>query len=170
MSKQKILLGLILCFLLSGCGFTLRPVTAIPPQLQHVYFSSDNPYGTFEVFFKKTLRASGVTFSDSQINSCALHLTSSFSYTTTSPATSVQARVYALTYSANIVILNSQNKLVFSAQNITVNRNISLAPNEIFEVSLQTENAKQEMQRELTTKIINILSSKNVAASLEKTP
>ena len=155
-------LTLITLFSLAGCGFKLRTTNSLPPQLQQIYYQTDNPYSQFAITFKKALKASKVVLLATP-NPAApiLRVTTNYSYNITSPTSSVEARVYNLTYTATINITDAAHKQILAPQTVTVTRTISLQPNEIFETTPQIEVAKQEMLQELTTNILNILCAKN---------
>jgi outer membrane lipopolysaccharide assembly protein LptE/RlpB len=156
-------------FLLSGCGFTLRTVKSLPPPLQQIYYQTDNPYGQFEVAFKRALKASKtilLTAPDKTLP--ILVVTSNYNYNTTSSISSVQARIYTLNYTATVSINDFFNKTLLAPQTVGVTRNVTLQPNEIFESSSQVVIVKQEMARELSDKVLNILRSKQTVQVLEK--
>lgn len=146
--------------LLSGCGFHLRNAKFFPPELKKIYLEAENPYGPFEITFKKSLRASGIKLVDNPLQApLILHISSNYSYAVTSSGSSTQARVYTLYYTATFSILDQKRKTLLGPNTVSVSKNLSLAPNEIFEVSTQTVTAKQDMENELSIKILNILGS-----------
>lgn len=165
----KYCFGLILIalFFLTGCGFKLRTTKSLPPQLQQIYYQTDNPYGQFEMAFKKALKASKVVLlATPNTTAPILHVTTNYSYNSTSSTSSAEARVYNLTYTTTIDIANAAHKQILPSQTVTVTRTISLQPNEIFETTPQIEIAKQEMLQELTTKVLNILCAKKTFQAL----
>jgi LPS-assembly lipoprotein len=152
---------------LTGCGFHLRTVTAIPPQLHTLYLQADKQYDDFTVTFKRALKTSGIHLVDTANEApYTLYLTSSNDYSSTSSGSSYQARVYNLTYSANIYIANQKGKTVLPLKTATVTRSVTLAPNEVFEASNQVLIARHEMQQELANKLFNILGSKKTFLDL----
>jgi outer membrane lipopolysaccharide assembly protein LptE/RlpB len=165
-SYIKVCLILISIFLLSGCGFKLRTAESLPPQLHQVYYQTDNPFGQFEVAFKRALKTSKVKLLD-EPNATApvLHVTSNYSSSTTSSISTTSGRVYSLSYTATISINDASGKILLTPQTASVSRSISLQPNEIFETTPQVEIAKQELLQELSTKILNILCAKKTFAA-----
>jgi|GEM_PF-5749704 len=162
----KICLILISIFLLSGCGFKLRTAESLPPQLHQAYYQTDNPFGQFEVAFKKALKASNVKLLEApNATAPVLHVTSNYSSSTASSISTTSGRVYSLNYTATISIDNASGKPLLSPQTASTSRSISLQPNEIFETTPQVEIAKQELLQELSTKILNILCAKKTLAA-----
>lgn len=169
-SYANVCLVLISIFLLSGCGFTLRTTKSLPPQLQQVYYQTDNPYGAFELGFKRALKASSVKMLTAPNTTApVLRVTSTWSPpSTTTSMSSTSGRTYNLNYTAIVSINDASGKLLLSPQTVSVTRDINLQSNEIVEITPQVEIAKQEMQQELSTKILNVLCAKNTFRALAK--
>ena len=158
---------LITVFFLSGCGFTLRTAQSLPPQLHQAYYQTDNPYGQFEIAFKRALKASSVVLlAEPNATALILHVTSSYAQTTASSISSSSGRVYNLNYTATISINDASGKLLLSSQTASATRDITLQRNELPEVSAQVEIVKQELLQELATKILNILCAKKTFQAL----
>jgi LPS-assembly lipoprotein len=167
----KIISICILLLTLCSCGFHLRSSASLPPQLHQIYLATDNPYGDFEVSFKQALISSGVKlYSSPNQTPLTLQLSSGYSYNATSTGTSTQGRVYALNYSATFTLLNAKNQTLIEPTSVSTTRNLTLAPNEVFDVSAQVDTIKNEMKQELTTKILNILGSKSSFKILGQPP
>ncbi|CAL7962591.1 LPS-assembly lipoprotein [Gammaproteobacteria bacterium] len=158
---------LITIFFLSGCGFTLRMAQSLPPQLHQAYYQTDNPYGQFEIAFKRALKASNVILlAAPNATAPVLHVTSSYTHTTTSSISSAVGRVYNLNYTAIISIDDASGKLLLSSQTASAARDITLQHDELFEVSPQVEIVQQELLQELATKVLNILCAKKTFQAL----
>lgn len=155
---------LIIC----GCGFKLNSKSAIPPQLHTVYLQAERPYESFAIKFRKALKSYGINVSDTpQPGAITIHLAAtSFTHTETSTGPSTQARVYNLVYSVIISLSGGNGRTILAPKSVSVTRDLTLAPNEIFEISTQVDTTKQSMEQELLIKIFNILSSKQVAEAL----
>ncbi|EKE01351.1 MAG: hypothetical protein ACD_21C00156G0018 [uncultured bacterium] len=166
----RICLILTSAFLLTSCGFTLRTAKSMPPQLHKIYYQADNPYGQFEVTLKKVLKSSNVALLTNTNNIAPiLHVTSNYNTpSTTSSISSAEARTYTLTYSATISINCASGKPLLAPQTVSVSRSIILQPNEILEISPQTETAKREMCQELSTKVLNILCAPKTFQALSQ--
>ena len=94
----------------------------------------------------------------------------SFSYNQGSgnPASSTQARIYTLNYVAIISITDHHNQTILTPTTVNVSRNITLQPNEVFDATPQVSTVKREMIQELSSKLLNVLSSKKTTEALEK--
>ena len=158
---------LINIFFLSGCGFTLRTAQSLPPQLHQVYYQTNNPYGQFEIAFKRALKASNVVLlAEPNATAPVLHVTSNYTNTTTSSISSSAGRVYSLNYTAIISINNASGKLLLSSQAASATRNITLQHDELLEVSPQVAIVQQELLQELATKVLNVLCAKKTFQAL----
>jgi outer membrane lipopolysaccharide assembly protein LptE/RlpB len=168
-SHNKICLILLGFLLLSGCGFKLRTVNSLPPQLHRIYYQTDNPYGQFEIALKRVLKASKVNLiATPGANTPILHVTSNYTSSTTSSITSAAARVYTLSYTATVSVTDAANKQLLSPQTTSASRAVTLQSNEVFEITPQIDIAKQELQQELANKILNILCAKRTFQALAK--
>lgn len=66
LSRRLICLApLVVTLLLTGCGFTLRGVTPLPPELRTLVLASAQPDGDFEREVRRALQNNGVRLVDS---------------------------------------------------------------------------------------------------------
>jgi len=159
---------LITSTLLASCGFHLNSIKTLPPQLHKIYYQTEHPYEKFELAFKNKLKSNGATLLPApKITTPTINISSNYSSNNNNPASSTQARIYNLTYTATISINNFYNQPILAPQTASVSRSLTLQPNEVFETTPQAEITKQEMIRELSTKILNILSSSKTFQALE---
>lgn len=172
MSKLYINIYLIIIsvFLAAGCGFKLRTAQSLPPQLQQVYYQTDSPYGSFDITFKRVLKALDVVILTApNATAPVLHVVAVWNPPSTNTSMSSTAgRSYKLGYTAIISITDSVGKVLLPSQTVSATRDINLQSNEIVEISPQVEVVKRELQQELSTKILNILCSKSVFRVLAK--
>jgi len=162
-----IILTLTLC--LTGCGFKLRFIDSLPPQLNKVYYQATNPYEKFSLNFKQALKSSGAIFlTQPEKSSPIITVTSNYHYANNNPSSSSQARIYTLNYSASITIRDYDNNILMPKRSASVSRTITLQPNEVFEGTPQVEIVKAEMVQELSNKLLNILSSQQTFRDLEQ--
>ena len=153
---------------LVGCGFTIHNTNSLPPQLNPIYYQTKHPYEPFEIAFKKRLKTAGIKLlSEPDESTLIINISSNYSDNASNITSSTQARIYNLDYTATITISDFCNKQLLSPQTVTVSRNITLQPNEVFKATPQIAIIKQEMQQELTTKILNILSAPKTFQALE---
>jgi len=157
--------------LITGCGFAPHSIDSFPPQLNRLYYQTKNPYEPFEIDLKKRLKIAGVTLlRSSEKSAVTLNISTHYSAPSTNnynPASSTQARIYNLNYTATISISDYNNKILLAPQTVSVSRAVTLQPNEVLETTPQIAIAKQEMIQELSTKTLNILTAKKTAEALQ---
>ncbi|MBU0744484.1 MAG: hypothetical protein KKE11_03865 [Gammaproteobacteria bacterium] len=148
MTKLKSLKFFTIIVLLSivGCGFTPRSANSLPPQLKQVYYQTTSPYALFDVTFKRRLKVAGVTLLPNPVKSSPIiNISSSYGYSINNPASSTQARVYSLSYTATISISDCNQKTLLEPKVATVTRDVVLQASEIFATTPQIIVVKQEM-------------------------
>lgn len=161
----------ILALCLSGCGFKLRGTQSLPPQLQTMYYQTDNPYGEFETLFKRLLASSKINLlPDPSKLAPTIHVSAEDSPpTTTSSVSSSSARVYTLTYKSTISVNDASGKVIVPSQTISAVRTLSLQHDEMIEIAPQVAIVKREMMQELIVNIFNVLCAKDTFKALNKT-
>lgn len=60
-ARSKLFLLMLICMLISACGFQLRQPEALPPQLQTMYIATTSPNDPFVQQLERMLKANGVT-------------------------------------------------------------------------------------------------------------
>lgn len=153
---------------ITSCGFRLQAQNQLPPQLSKIYIQTNNPYGSLEQALATELKNYGVNVADDPNKApTILHLTATdFTHSDITTGPSTQARIYNLSMFTSIKITTNKGKTLLDTQIITTNRNLTLGSNEIFDVSTLVDITRKNMQKELITKIINVLCSKKISAEL----
>ena len=156
-------------FTLSGCGFTPYSINSLPPKLKEIYCQTENPYDSLTINFKKRLQIAGAKLLAAPKKSApTIKLTSSYNSTSVSnPASSTQARIHNLNYTATITINDFHGKQLLTPQVVSITRSVTLQPNEVFEATTQTPIIKNEIQQELITRIFNILCAQKTFQALK---
>ncbi len=166
---SKLLAVTVMQLLLIGCGFTSYNINSLPSQLRQIYYQADYPNEPFEISLKKRLNTAGVNIlNEPTKSSLILTVGSNYSAKTNNPASTNQARVYNLSYSATITINDFYKKNIIAPHTVTVTRDITLQPDEIFEATSQVAVIKREMQQELVIKVLNVLSAPTTLRTLHK--
>jgi LPS-assembly lipoprotein len=162
-------LSIIILFGLSACGFKLRGQVNFPPQIQTLYLDTNNPYGQFESSLRQTLRSYGVTLANSTAQPALTLKTSRPSVKTnnTTSGSSNEARVYNVTYSVTYSLHDNRGKAILPPQLASTTRSLTLNANQLLESNNQLTVLEREMQREVIGKMLNRLSSQQVAKLLE---
>lgn len=159
---------LFLCLLICACGFKLRSLAQLPPQLHVLYLQTPNPYGEFETELKQSLRSSGITLVKSP-QEAAITLSIANPTLTNTASTigpSSQARVYAFTYSVSFQLLNSTGGVIGMPHTVSTSTSVTLSPNQLLQTNNQAATAQRGMERDLITQIYNILSSQQTSQAL----
>jgi LPS-assembly lipoprotein len=167
-SKTTLLtLGLLL---LAGCGFHLRGIVNLPSQLQTLYLQSASPYSELTRQIRTSLK-----FSNAKLVSSAdqapvtLHIfDEKFSSSQTSVASTNQTRSYTATYSMQYNITSASGKVLMQTRTISSTQNVTAQPNEVLENTNKLDIAKQNLLRNLVSKLLFQLASKNTIAALKK--
>jgi LPS-assembly lipoprotein len=170
LSRQKNILILAILLSLTACGFHLYGKKAVPPQMQTMYLQSNTPYGTLETNLKQSLLAVGVKFADAADQApVTLNITSTnLSHADSNTVSSAQATVYNFTYDVTFNLLDASGNPIIDSQTVKATRTLTLNPNEVLDANPEVDTMQQEMERELSFKIIQILGSPNTRQALTK--
>lgn len=170
--KITLIFFIIITVGLAGCGFKARSQSSLPSQLHKIYIQNDGHPDQFTSMFKKSLKATGITVLDKPDAACPTLILFAPTFTSDNSTIggSVQARVYTLSWSVGFQINDGAGKTLMNMQTITVNKGLTLNPNEVFSASNQVDIVKQSMQQEAIIRIFNILSSRRSFELLAKTP
>lgn len=165
----KVFLIFLIIVMINGCGFKLRSQKSLPLSLHNIYYQTENPYGSLDIALKTALKGSGINLvADESSAKVILNIISTnFTYNQTSIGPSTQARVYHLILSMTFNLTTPKGKIILPPQTISSARDLTLAPNEVFETSGQVDAAKQTMQQEIIMRTFYILSSKKVFDALK---
>lgn len=158
---------------LTACGFKLRShANSLPAELQTLYLNADNPYGPFESSLKQTLRASGVTLTQSPDQApFTLNTTKPILATSnTTTGNSNETRVYNISYSVTYSLTNQRGSVVLPPQQAITTRSLTLSANQLLESNNQLTMLTREMQREVIAKMFNHLNSQEVAEIFRSHP
>ncbi len=70
-----VIVSLCLLIALAGCGFHLRGVVELPPDLSRTHISGVSPYSNFAVNLRQQLRANGVEIVEAKQSTATLSIT-----------------------------------------------------------------------------------------------
>ncbi len=159
-SMRNLTLLCILSFLPLGCGFNPTNLHELPRNFKRIYYEGTNIHDSLHGAMVKRLKLQGVVLlPQPEKNAPSLKLTYSYFPNLGEHITSTQARIYILSYAATVAIIDINDKIILGPETVNVSRNVTLQPNEVFEVTSQISVVKGELQRELIDKIFNILAS-----------
>jgi LPS-assembly lipoprotein len=171
MNILKVFFTIIICLSLSACGFKIRTADSLPKELHTLYLKTEFPYTPFNIALKQTIKSMHVTITDnSDTAPYTLNiLAATVTHTDNTIYTSAQASVYSFTFSTTFQVTTRKNVTILPAKTISVTRNLTLNPNEILQASNQVDSLLANMYQEVIFKILAVLSSKQVQATLIST-
>lgn len=158
----------ILLLSVTGCGFHMRGYEALPPQLQHLYIQSNNPYSPLTKQLQQMLRSSGIVISSTaQAASVTLKvLGDDNGRQITSQGVSGQLATYMLSYSVTYQLIGNDGHVIQEPQTITTTRNYVVSANQILGDLSVEQNLQNEMRRDVINQLIQRLYSKNTSQAL----
>lgn len=169
--KKYYVLFLLVCFI-AGCGFHLRGNFKLPPNLQQLYITSDNPYGPVTVQLKQILGHSGAELEEQpgpQITTLSIK-NQRFSQTTFSQSASSKTTQYTLYFSLDYELQDNKGQTLYGPKTVHVQGNYTVNQDAILTTSTQEDTLRTELQQQAVYQLIEQLNSKNVAAAVKTTP
>jgi LPS-assembly lipoprotein len=153
---------ILLCLLsaLAACGFHLRGVPQLPPQMARTYIDTSDPYSLFYRFLRQELAAAGVELVDSAAAANAVF--SILSDETDQRVLSVSARnvprEYEVYYSVYFTV-QSNDGLLLEPQLQTGTRDYTYDETQVLGKSREEELLREAIARDLVRIILIQLSS-----------
>lgn len=170
MKLYKLFSSIILILSLAGCGFHLRGITQLPPQLHTLYLSSNNPYTPFMHQLRTMLKLSHITLvSTARQAPVRLHIDNENADThETSVGGSQTMRNYIATYSITYMLYDSRGHLIYGPKTISTQQDITILSNEILSSSNKLTVANNTMRQNLVTQLEFQLQSKSIKMALKQ--
>lgn len=166
----KMTTALILCLTLAAC-FALRQPDALPKPLRTLHVQSSDPYNTFTIKLKRTLRHMQVELTPDASYMLTINQTT-FTHSTPTVGTSTQVRTYRLTYTIHFSLAhgNKHGKhihVVLPEQALITHRELILNINQLLDTNNEFEIIRNEMENAIISKLLNHLYSKQVRDQLK---
>lgn len=160
---------ILLCCLISQCGFRLKNQNRLPPQLRMLYLSSDQPYDKFTILLKQNLTQMGLKLTESsQAAPVTLKIIEAqLTHSAPDITTSDKARTYDLTYRVQFALEGTGGKIFLPAQEISTKKSLTLNPGQTLYSNNELSLVKQEMQREAITLLLYRLETQKVRDALQ---
>lgn len=158
---------ILLCILLSGCGFHLRPKGLFPTQLNRVYFFSSKPYGLLSIRMTDLLQADGVTIVKQKSNARFSIVISHDHFAYSQPDIVNLSLPTSINFiqSATIAIQDNVSKKIVASNYFETSRSLTLNANQIYTRNFNDE-VHRELSRELSTLIYYWLVSNDTKDAL----
>ena len=162
-------IGIMLCALLTGCGFHAQTPNDIPLQLRRIYLYSPNPYIPLTVQLRRILTSLNVRFTTTAKGAPVTLRIIDNKMTANIPTIlySGNANSYTYTLVTDIEIAKRNGKIIYGPKRLSISRSLLQNVNQLY-----TPNASALMKRELThtmvTLIYNHITSLKTRHALQK--
>lgn len=166
--------SLLLCLLLSACGFHLQSQQSLPPQLKALYFKDNTPYHALNRQLKNTLRHLNTTLV-CQPNQAPFTLEILSIHENTQEIgntlnNSISTRAYLLTSYLTFTITRADGSEVVAPLTVNASRHFVLPGNVLLDNSDEQNIAKTALQQTLIDLLLDRLSSNQVRMQLANAP
>ncbi len=159
---------IILCMLLSACGFHPRgPVTFSPP-LQKLYIQTSDPYGELTKNLRLYFKISGVHLTQTPAE--ASSILDILSETTSEQLLNISGtqttRQYNLILTVNYRITDNRGNILVDTQTATEIRPLTINANQMLSGSNQAVSLYQQMRQAVVYDIVSRISSREITLLL----
>lgn len=159
---------LVLCFLLSSCGFHQRGSITLSAPLQNLYLQAADPYGQLTRNVRLYLKMSGVHLAKTPADATAILeiLSENTSEQLLNISGTQTTRQYNLILTVTYRVTDSRGNLLVSTQTATATRPLTIDANQILGGSNQAISLYQQMRQAIVYDIMSRLASREISASL----
>jgi len=163
---------LLLCTLLSGCGFHLQGEKQLAKPLRKMYLQTPDPYGYLARNLQQSLKMSHVQLvsSPEQADTILAIDQDLNSQIFLSSSGTNQTRQYNLKVTVIFSILDSKGRVLLPPQTLEETRTITVQSNRILGSSNEATLFYQQMRRSLAYAIMNRIASKEVTRQVTNGP
>ena len=150
---------------LSGCGFQLRGTLMIPPELQRLHISPEEPFSPFQKQLRLTLKNNGVQIvngrvSDSQCIAMLTLLQTQITERTIAFGIDGQNNRVMLQLTILYQISTASSHDLIPPTTIQVERELNINPNAVLGTNTERERVLRDLYIDATSQIIRNLSPK----------
>lgn len=159
---------IILCFsFLSGCGFRPRQAADVPPELHTLTLKTERPYSGLVTQIKSMLRSLNITLVNQTSQAPYTLNITNINFDHSNPPVTTTSLAVTLTYSmsATVQLVSRNGKILIPARTLSATRSISQNPSQVYTPGTATL-AKQELRRDITSKLYYLLTSNNTRRAL----
>lgn len=166
---RRIISVILISLCLASCGFHLRGVQPVNPELQTMYFKTAEPYGQLTRNLKQYFTMSGVNLTDTP--NAANYVFDLMSETQREDLISVsgtqQTRQYNLVLTTVFQITKPDGTVVLPPQTISRSSVFTMQANQILGGSNEETSMYDQMRQDIVFDVMNRLSSLEVAQRLK---
>jgi len=166
-SNNMSLILVMLCLLLSGCGFSLRHASDIPPELQTLALQTQKPYSGLVVQIKAMLQSLNIKLVKQPSQAPYTLKITNINFNQSNPPITTTTLAVTLTYSLSIsvILMSRSGKIIIPNTRISAVRSISQNPSQVYTPGTATL-ARQELRRDITSKLYYLLTANNTRRAL----
>lgn len=153
---------------MSSCGFHLRGVQPVSPELKNLYLKTKDPYGQLTHNLQDAFQLAGIQLAESP--SAANYVLDILSETQAKELISVsgtqQTRQYNLILTVTFRITTPNDTVVLAPQQLSETRVFTMQANQILGDSNEEIGMYQQMRRDIVNDIMNRIASPEVMYSI----
>ncbi len=156
---NRLLAVALLLGLLAGCGFHLRGLTPLPPELAQLHLTAGST-PELETALRDQLRRNGVTLVDAPEGAAVLRVQAvAGARRASAVAAEGDVQRYRLQRSARIALTGADGATLLEEQQVDVFREFTYDPNDLLGKEREEQTLQREMDRELALLITQRLQS-----------
>lgn len=151
---KTLLMGILICGVLTACGFKPRSPSDIPQQMRVLYLDSSNPYHPLVVQLRRTLKALNVQFTQFKKNAPVILQINGINWNAIIPPIVSTTNTITYTYVLHVTVAleTKEGKRVRGPHTFSLSR--TLVQNN---AQLYTPNATRLMKREMTRTMVDLI-------------
>ena len=164
---MRIIIIIALTLSLTACAFHPRNAEDIPLQLKTIYLNTDNPYSEFTTQLKNMLQSLDIKLAKSRFRAPYQIRIKHYKFTQSHPALTTTMLAVTFTYSLrlNLSIYNKAGKSIIGPLKLSTSRTVVQNASQVYTPGTATL-AKQELRRDLISRIYYVLISEEVKKAL----
>lgn len=160
MRHFKLFSLILLCMILSGCGFALRKPETLAPSLQTMYVATSSPNDPFVQQLERMLTANGITLvADPSVATSTLNLLSIQSTNTMVNSGGVNVSGFYTAYlTVSFNVVDKQGKILIPTTSLQQSQNFSSSASQVLSGNAIAAQLTTGMQQSLAQNIITQLT------------
>lgn len=162
---------ILLCLVLTACGFHLRGHVPLPPQLRFLFLQCVDPFSPLSKQLAQALCSSGIHLApNSKAAPVTLQiLTDNFGQSMSNIGTGGQLTTYNLVYNVCFQLVDANGRIILPPQTVTTTRVYSVASNLILANTSALTCLEEDMRRDLIFQILYRLRAPCTVRALNST-
>jgi LPS-assembly lipoprotein len=161
---------LFLALFIAGCGFHLRGMAPLPPNIKVIGLQSINPYGSLTQLLKQILPSLGaqiVPVTDNPPIILAID-SDTFGTDSTVQSASSSTQQYTMTYVVVYHVEDAKGNTLFGPKQIHLSEIYSVNQNQVLSTDSVQQNTEHDLQQQAVIQIVTQLGSTSAQQALAK--